>query len=103
MSPSIRVAGLLWQPILRGVVIHCLQGVAERHLGGIDDAAELKHQWLSLGKIIPTFPFKDIVKCRVCIKGNKNCYTGKVIAYGGYFYFAPYAAVNFLERELGLI
>ena len=25
-----------------------------------------------------------------------------MIVYGGYFYFAPYAALNFLERELGL-
>ena len=39
---------------------------------------------------------------RVYIKGNKNWYTGKVIAYGGYFYFAQDAAVNFLERELGM-
>ena len=36
------------------------------------------------------------------MKGNKNWYTGKVIAYGGYFYFTPNAADNFLERELGM-
>ena len=39
---------------------------------------------------------------RVYIKGSKNWYTGKVIACGCYFYFAPDAAVNFLERELGM-
>ena len=25
-----------------------------------------------------------------------------MIAYGGYFYFAPNAAANFLEREIGM-
>ena len=39
---------------------------------------------------------------RVYIKGSKNWYTGKVIAYGGYFYFAPDAVTNFLEREIGM-
>ena len=39
---------------------------------------------------------------RVYIKGSKNWYTGKVINYGGYSYFAPDAAVNFLEREIGM-
>ena len=39
---------------------------------------------------------------RVYIKGSKNWYTGKMIAYRGYFYFVPYAAGNFLEREIGM-
>ena len=39
---------------------------------------------------------------RVYIKDCKNWYTGKVIAYGGYFYFVPDAADNFQERELGM-
>ena len=39
---------------------------------------------------------------RVYIKGGKNWYIWEVIAYGGYFYFAADAAVNFLERELGM-
>ena len=39
---------------------------------------------------------------RVYIKGSKDWYTGKVIAYGGYFYFASNAAANFLEREIGI-
>ena len=48
---------------------------------------------------------KDILSkmlIRVYIKGSKNWNTGKVIAYGGYFYFAPNAAANFLEREIGM-
>ena len=39
---------------------------------------------------------------RAYINGSKNWYTGKVIAYGGYFYFVPNAADNFLERKLGI-
>ena len=42
------------------------------------------------------------IEIRVYIRGNKNWYAWKVIAYGGYFYFAPDAAENFLERELGM-
>ena len=45
---------------------------------------------------------EDYNATRVYIKGSKNWYTGKVIAYKGYFYFALDAADNFLERELGM-
>ena len=38
----------------------------------------------------------------IYIKGGKYSDTGKVIPYGGYFYFAPDAADNFLEWELGI-
>ena len=39
---------------------------------------------------------------RVYIKDSKNCCTRKMIAYGSYYYFAPVAAANFLERELDM-
>ena len=38
----------------------------------------------------------------IYIEGNKNRFTGKVIAYGGYFYFALDAAGNFLARKIGM-
>ena len=43
-----------------------------------------------------------VSSCQGTFKDSKNWYTGKVIAYRGYFYFAPNAAFNFLERELGM-
>ena len=43
-----------------------------------------------------------VSSCQGTFKDSKNWYTGKVIAYRGYFYFAPNAVTNFPKMEIGM-
>ena len=85
----------------------CYLGIKSRNVGRrkipTSFALEMscKQNGGKISQVFSKFRVHTLINSRVYIKGSKNWYTGKVIAYGSYFYFAPDAAENFLERELG--